>query len=122
MFAVRKINEDTGDCPRIVAFEGASHDVSSSSYILGKLTKGIHGESDEFDEEEAQQAPRKDWRRRSPSYFELQTGFKITWNRPLHAVLLLLLLLLGGGGGGAGVGLKNELLARVDTRDVVIVA
>ena len=38
------------------AFEGASCENSSSSINPEQLTKRIHGESDEFDKEEAQQA------------------------------------------------------------------
>ena len=53
MFREGKIDEDTVDCPRFVAFKGASREHSSSSFNLGQLTKRIHGESDEFDEEEA---------------------------------------------------------------------
>ena len=56
MFREGKIDEDTVDCPRFVAFKGASREHSSSSFNLGQLTKRIHGESDEFDEEEARQA------------------------------------------------------------------
>ena len=59
MFREGKIDEDTVDCPRFVAFKGASREHSSSSFNLGQLTKRIHGESDEFDEEEAQQASAK---------------------------------------------------------------
>ena len=96
MFKEGKIEEDTVDCPRFVAFKGASREDSSSSFNLGQLTKRIHGESDEFDEEEARQAQRKDRRRRAPFYLESPIGFTFTWNRPLCAVLML----LGGGGGG----------------------
>ena len=96
MFREGKIDEDTVDCPRFVAFKGASREHSSSSVNLGQLTKRIHGESDEFDEEEARQAQRKDRRRRAPFYLESPIGFTFTWNRPLCAVLML----LGGGGGG----------------------
>ena len=95
MFRVEKIDEDTVDCPRFVAFKGASREDSSSSFNLGQLTKRIHGESDEFDEEEARQAQRKDRRKRAPFYLESPIGFTFTWNRPLCAVLML----LGGGGG-----------------------
>ena len=94
MFREGKIDEDTVDCPRFVAFKGASREHSSSSFNLGQLTKRIHGESDEFDEEEARQAQRKDRRRRAPFYLESPIGFTFTWNRPLCAVLML----LGGGG------------------------
>ena len=94
MFRVGKIDEDTVDCPRFVAFKGASREDSSSSLNLGQLTKRIHGESNEFDEEEARQAQRKDRRRRAPFYLESPIGFTFTWNRPLCAVLML----LGGGG------------------------
>ena len=97
MFREGKIDEDTVDCPRFVAFKGASREDSSSSFNLGQLTKRIHGESDEFVEEEARQAQRKDRRRRAPFYLESPIGFTFTWNRPLCAVLML----LGGGGGGA---------------------
>ena len=93
---VGKIDEDTVDCPRFAAFKGASREDSSSSFNLGQLTKRIHGESDEFDEEEARQAQRKDRRRRAPFYLGSPIGFTFTWNRPLCAVLML----LGGGGGG----------------------
>ena len=96
MFREGKIDEETVDCPRFVAFKGASREDSSSSFNLGQLTKRIHGESDEFDEEEARQAQRKDRRRRAPFYLESPIGFTFTWNRPLCAVLML----LGGGGGG----------------------
>ena len=98
MFREGKIDEDTVDCPRFVAFKDASREHSSSSFNLGQLTKRIHGESDEFDEEEARQAQRKDRRRRAPFYLESPIGFTFTWNRPLCAVLML----LGGGGGGGG--------------------
>ena len=60
MFTVGKIDEDTRDCPRFVAFGGASPEDSTSSFNRGQLTKRIHGESDGFDEEEAQQAKCKD--------------------------------------------------------------
>ena len=60
MFAVGTIDEDTVDCLRFVVFEGTLREDSSSSFNLGQLTKRIHGESDEFDEEEALQAQRKD--------------------------------------------------------------
>ena len=53
MFRVGKIDEDTVDSPRFVAFKGAFSEDSSSGFNLGQLTKVIHGESDEFDEEEA---------------------------------------------------------------------
>ena len=66
MFREGKIDEDTVDCPRFVAFKGASREDSSSSFNLRQLTKRIHGQSDEFDEEEARQAQRKDRRRRAP--------------------------------------------------------
>ena len=56
MFAVEKIGEDTVSCPRFVAYEGALREDSSSSFNLGQMAKRIHGESDEPDEEEAQQA------------------------------------------------------------------
>ena len=95
MFREGKIDEDTVDCPRFVAFKGASREHSSSSFNLGQLTKRIHGKSNEFDEEEARQAQRKDRRRRAPFYLESPIGFTFTWNRPLCAVLKL----LGGGGG-----------------------
>ena len=98
MFREGKIDEDTVDCPRFVAFKGASREDSSSSFNLGQLTKRIHGESDEFDEEEARQAQRKDRRRWAPFYLESPIGFTFTWNRPLCAVLML----LGGPGGGGG--------------------
>ena len=61
--------EDIVDCPRFVAFEGASREDSSSSFNVGQLTKRIHSESNEFDEEEARQAQRKDRRRRMPFFF-----------------------------------------------------
>ena len=95
MFEVGETDEGTVDCPRFLAFEGASHEDSSSSFNVGQPTKIIHSESDEFDEEEARQAQRKDRRRRAPFYLESPIGFTFTWNRPLCAVLLL----LGGGGG-----------------------
>ena len=57
MFREEKIDEDTVNCPRFVAFKGASREDSSSSFNLGQLTKRIHGESDEFDEEEARDKP-----------------------------------------------------------------
>ena len=78
MFREGKIDEDTVDCPRFVAFKGASREHSSSSFNLGQLTKRIHGESDEFDEEEARQAQRKDRRRRAPFYLESPIGFTFT--------------------------------------------
>ena len=96
MFRVGTIDEDIVDCPRFVAFEGASREDSASSFNLGQLTKRIHCESDEFDEEEARQAQRKGQRRRVPFYLESPIGFTFPWNRPLCAVLLL----LGGRGGG----------------------
>ena len=99
MFREGKIDEDTVDCPRFVAFKGASREDSSSSFNLGQLTKRIHGESDKFGEEEARQAQRKDRRIRAPFYLESPIGFTFTWNRPLCAVLML----LGGGGGGGGL-------------------
>ena len=78
MFREGKIDEDTVDCPRFVAFKGASREHSSSNFNLGQLTKRIHGESDEFDEEEARQAQRKDRRRRAPFYLESPIGFTFT--------------------------------------------
>ena len=78
MFREGKIDEETVDCPRFVAFKGASREDSSSSFNLGQLTKRIHGESDEFDEEEARQAQRKDRRRRAPFYLESPIGFTFT--------------------------------------------
>ena len=78
MFRVGKIDEDTVDCPQFVAFKGASREDSSSNCNLGQLTKRIHGESDEFDEEEARQAQRKDRRRRAPFYLESPIGFTFT--------------------------------------------
>ena len=95
MFEVGKTDESTVNCPRFIAFEGASREDSSSSFNQGQLTKRTHGESDEFDEEEAQQAQCKDRRRRAPFYLESPIGFTFTWNWPLCAVLML----LGGGGG-----------------------
>ena len=95
MFVVGKIDEDTVNCPRFFAFECVSRKHSSSSFNPGQLTKRIHGDSDEFDDEEAQQAQRKDRRRHAPFYLESPIGFTFTWNRPLCAVLML----LGGGGG-----------------------
>ena len=100
MFREGKIDEDTVDCPRFVAFKGASREDSSSRFNLGQLTKRIHGESEKFGEEEARQAQRKDRRRRAPFYLESPIGFTFTWNRPLCAVLMLL---EGGGGGGIKV-------------------
>ena len=105
MFREGKIDKDTVDCPRFVAFKGASREDSSSSFNLGQLTKRIHGESDEFDEEEARQGQRKDRRRRAPFYLESPIGFTFTWNRPLCAVLMLL-----GGGGGGGVWSQIKLI------------
>ena len=78
MFWVGKIDEDTVDCPRFVAFKGASREDSPSSFNLGQLTKRIHGESDQFDEEEARQVQRKDRRRRAPFYLESPIGFTFT--------------------------------------------
>ena len=78
MFRVGKIDEDTVDCPRFAAFKGASHEDSSASFNLGQLTKRIHGESDEIDEEEARQAQRKDRQRRAPFYLESPIGFTFT--------------------------------------------
>ena len=95
MFAVGKINENTVDCPRFVASKGALRKDSTSSFNPERLMKRIHGESNKFDEEEAQQAQCKDQRRRAPFYLESPIGFTFTWNRPLCAVLFL-----GGGGGG----------------------
>ena len=62
MFAVGNIDEDhsTVDSPQFAEFKGASREDSTSSFNLGELTKRIHGESDEFDEEEALQTQRKD--------------------------------------------------------------
>ena len=68
MLEVGKINKGTVDCPRFVAFESASRKGSSSSFNLGQLMKRIHGESNEFDEEETQEAQRKDRRRVAPFY------------------------------------------------------
>ena len=68
MFVVGEIDEDTVNCPRFVAFKGAvSREHSSSSFNLGQLTKRIHVDSDELDEEEKQQAQRTDQRRRALS-------------------------------------------------------
>ena len=78
MFAAGKTDGDTIDCPRFVAFEGASCEDSSSTFNLGQLTKRIHVESDEFDEEEALQAQRKDRRLRTPCYLESPIGFTFT--------------------------------------------
>ena len=78
MFRVGKVDEDTVKCPRFVAFKGASCEDSSSSFNLGQLTKRIHGESDEFDEEEAQHVHRKVRRRRAPFYLESPIGFTFT--------------------------------------------
>ena len=78
MYAIGKTDEDTVNCPRFVAFEGASHENSSSTFNLGQLTKRIQGDSDEFDEEEAQQPQRKDRRRRAPFYLESPIGFTFT--------------------------------------------
>ena len=58
MFALEKINEDPVNCPRFVGFDGALCEDSFSSFNQGQLTKRLHGESDEFDEEEALQAQR----------------------------------------------------------------
>ena len=63
-----------------------------------QLAKRIHGESNEFDEEEALQTQRKDRRLLAPFYLESPIEFTFTWNRPLYAVLLL----LEGRGGGGG--------------------
>ena len=68
VFAAGRIDEDAIDSPRYVAFEGALHEESSSSFSLGQLMKIIHGENNRFDEEEALQALRKDQRRRTPFY------------------------------------------------------
>ena len=78
MFRVGKIDEDTVDCPRFVAFKGALREDSSSSFNLGQLTKIIHGESDEFDEEQARQAQRKDRQKRAQFYLESPIGFTFT--------------------------------------------
>ena len=78
MLRVGKSDEDTVDCPRFVAFKGASREDSSSSFYLGQLTKIIHSESDDFGEEEAQQAQRKDRRIRAPFYLESPIGFTFT--------------------------------------------
>ena len=78
MFREGKIDEDTVDCPRFVAFNGASREDSSSSFNLGQLTKRIHGESDKFGEEEAQQAQRKDRQTRAPFYLESPIGLTFT--------------------------------------------
>ena len=107
MFWVGKIDEDTVDCPRFVAFKGASREDSPSSFNLGELTKRIHGESDQFDEEEARQVKRKDRRRRAPFYLESPIGFTFTWNRPLCVVLMLL-----GGGGGADSQTSSSLASQ----------
>ena len=53
MFREGKIDVDTVNCPRFVAFKGALRENSSSSFNLGQLTKRIHGESDKFGKEEA---------------------------------------------------------------------
>ena len=60
MFVAGKIDKDAVDYPQFIAFKVASHEDSSSSFNLGQLAKIIHGESDEFDKEEALQAQRKD--------------------------------------------------------------
>ena len=78
MFWVGKIDEDTVDFPRFVAFKGASREDNPSSFNLGQLTKRIHGESDQFDEEEARQVQHKDRRRRAPFYLESPIGFTFT--------------------------------------------
>ena len=78
MFAAGKVGEDTVDCSQFVAFEGVSREDSSSSFNLGQLTKRILGKSDEYDEEEAQQAQHKDRRRRAPFYLESPVGFTFT--------------------------------------------
>ena len=99
MFAVGKTDEDTVNCPRFVAYGGDSREDSSSTFNLGQLKKWTHGNTDEFDEEEAQQPQRQDRRRRAPFYLESPIGFTFTWNRPLCAVLML----FGGGGGQQNV-------------------
>ena len=78
MFAVGKIDEDTVNSLRFVAFKGASSKDSSSSFNLGQPRKRIHGESDKFDEEEAPQAQRKDRRPWAPFYLESPMGFPFT--------------------------------------------
>ena len=66
MFSAGKVDEDTDDCPIFVAFEGASREDScfasreNSSLSFNQLTKRIHGNSDEFDDEEALKDERKD--------------------------------------------------------------
>ena len=92
------IDEDTVKGPLFVAFKGASRDDSSASFNLVQLTKRIHGESDEFDKEQALHAQAQRSTTTAPFYLESPTGLTFTCNRPLCAVLLL--LGLGGGGGG----------------------
>ena len=54
IFEVGSIDKDTVDCPLFVAFKVAWQcEDSSTSYNLWQLTKRMHVESDEFDEEEA---------------------------------------------------------------------
>ena len=99
MFREGKIDEDTVDCPRFVAFKGASREDSSSSFNLGQLTKRIHGESDKFGEEEARQAQRKDRRRRAP--FHLESRLANWVHIHLKPTSMCGINVVGGGGGWA---------------------
>ena len=74
LFAAGKNDEDTVDSPCFVAFEGA---LRVDSFNLGRRMKGIHDESNTFDEEEASQGQRKD-RRRAPFCLEWPIGFTFT--------------------------------------------
>ena len=91
--AVGKIVKDIVNCPRLIAFEGASRKDIHSSFNLGQLTKKIHGESDKFDEEEAIQARHKDRPRLVP--------FGIANRVHIHLKLTSLcdIVVVGGGGG-----------------------
>ena len=95
MFRVGKIDEDSVDCPRFVAFKGASREDSSSSFNLGQLTKRIHGESDEFDEEEARQAPAQ----RSTKTGAISFGVANWVHIHLKPTSMCGINVVGGGGG-----------------------
>ena len=104
MFREGKIDEDTVDCPRFVAFKGASDEDSSSSFYLGQLTKRIHGESDEFDEEEARQAQRKDRTKTGAILFGVANWVHIH----LKPTSMCGINVVGGGGGGGREGEKGS--------------
>ena len=78
MVVVGKIDEDSVNCALFAACESASRKDSSSSFNLGQLTKSVDGESDDFNEEEAQQAKGTDRRRRAKFCLDSPIGFTFT--------------------------------------------